>query len=109
VASSAIEIIPFGNRVYLTQPTRDTIAGYTIFGNTGALKLLLNSPFAASGAPIAIDFDLSSHFAYTANSSDDSVSVFLVDQKTGNLVPTRLGPFQAGSHPMAVTVASQLE
>jgi len=108
-AASAIESIPFGNRVYLTQPTQDTIAGYTIFGNTGTLKLLRNSPFAASGAPNAIDFDLSSHFAYTANSSDDSISVFLVSQKTGNLVPARIGPFQAGSHPMAVIVANQMK
>ena len=44
------------------------------------------------------------HFLYTANSGDNNVSGFSIDQTSGALTALSSGPIAAGHHPISVTV-----
>lgn len=82
------------------------VAGYSIDANTGALKPIPGSPFAAGIAPWSIAVDPSAKFVYAANAffTSNNLSAYTVSSDSGELTPIPGSPFPAGQNPESVIV-----
>ena len=79
------------------------MASYSITPSSGALSLS-GSPIAAGILPASIVLDPSGQFAYVANDSSGSISVYAVDTTTGALTPVSGSPFAAGNQPRSIAI-----
>jgi 6-phosphogluconolactonase len=68
----------------------------------GADRLTTADTATPGALPVAIEFDPSGRFAYSANQDSNNLTMFNVDSQTGALTP--LGNIGAGSSLFAVTV-----
>jgi 6-phosphogluconolactonase len=107
VSLNSISVDPLGHRMYAAGT--DTVVGYTLFGGNGRLKLLSGFPSGDLWGASSLAIDLSDSFLYVSNSSDNSVSGFMIDKTTGSLVPLSGAPFNAGISPSSVVVVNSFE
>jgi len=118
-----LTVHPSGKFVYASNAYSNNISAYRVDLKTGALSQLKNSPFPAGeagpfddsfaklpdvvenkgGMPYYIASHPSGKFVYVTNWAAASVSVFRVDQETGDLTLVGL-PVQTGLTPYAVAV-----
>src|SRR5262249_10572031 len=65
----------------------DTIAGFSIDPNTGALTPIAGSPFSvgAGTRPYSLDIDAFGNFLYSLNTGTNTVSIYSIDPTTGAL------------------------
>ncbi len=63
----------------------DAVSQYTVDPSTGVLTESQAFGLAAGNAPTAIAVDPTSSFAYVVNRLDDTLSMYKIDQATGNL------------------------
>jgi 6-phosphogluconolactonase (cycloisomerase 2 family) len=80
---------------YVANTGENTISGYTMNQNTGALTA--GTPVASGQSPAAVTVDPSGRFAYTANAGEGTISVYTINQTTGAL--TAGTPVISGSGP----------
>jgi 6-phosphogluconolactonase len=80
-----------------------TISMYTINSN-GVLTPTSPASVPTGFLPQGIAIDPSSKFVYTANSDDNTVSMFTINQGTGTLTPTTPPIVATGSSPLSITV-----
>jgi 6-phosphogluconolactonase (cycloisomerase 2 family) len=118
-----LTIHPSGKFVYASNAYTNNISAYRVDQSTGTLTELSNSPFAAGeagpfddtyaklpdvvgnkgGMPYYIDAHPSGKFVYVTNWASASVSVFRVNEATGDLTLVGL-PKETGLTPYAVAV-----
>jgi 6-phosphogluconolactonase (cycloisomerase 2 family) len=105
----AVTVDPTGRFVYVVDynnlPALGFISAWSIDGATGALTPVPGSPFQTGFLPRAITIDATGHFAYVANSGDDTVSAYTINGITGALAVIPRSPFPAGSRPYSVTAS----
>ena len=94
---------------YVASNGSDSVSGYTIDPNTGALTAIAGSPFPAGSFPVSVAVDPSGKFAYVANNSpfsggNGNVSGYTIDPNTGALTAIADSPFPAGAGPASVAV-----
>jgi 6-phosphogluconolactonase len=83
----------------------NTVSVYAVNQTTGAFTPVAGSPFATGAGPVGIAFspvvsgDL---FAAVPNNTDNTVSVYLVNQSTGIFTQISGSPFATGSGPGAI-------
>ena len=66
-------------------PYTDGVSEYTVDSSTGVLTQIPSFGVEAGNAPTAIAVDPTSRFAYVVNRPDGTVSMFTIDQTTGDL------------------------
>lgn len=118
-----LTVHPSGNFIYASNAYTNNISAYRVDKKTGTLTQLKNSPFSAGeagpfddtfaklpdimenkgGLPYYTASHPSGEFLYVTNWAAASVSVFRVNQKTGDLSLIGL-PVQTGLTPYAVAV-----
>jgi 6-phosphogluconolactonase len=79
------------------------VYAYRIKDSSGSATSVIGSPFVAGISPSSIVIDPSSHFAYVANQSENTISLFKIDSKTGALSEV-LPRIQTGFAPTAMTM-----
>lgn len=79
--------------VYVANSQSNNISGYTIDDETGSLKSITGSPFAAGTGPSCISVDPKVHFVYAV--SGNGLIGYKIDGATGELTPLHGSPFAA--------------
>lgn len=107
-AAADINITPDGRFAYVSnrdvtkrkdgEAAQDTLAGFSIDGKTGELKLI--GYFPTARFPRAFCIDLSGKFVYAAGQNSAELFVYSINQKTGALKHT--GTYQTGGTPIWV-------
>jgi YVTN family beta-propeller protein len=104
----SVKTDPAGNYLYVTNFADGTVSAFGIDSATGALTPLDGSPFGAGGAgagSVAIAVDPTGAFAYVANETAASISLFSVGATTGTLSPVSGSPLSTGSSPEALALS----
>jgi 6-phosphogluconolactonase (cycloisomerase 2 family) len=111
----SVGVDPSGRFVYVANSADPSVAGYTIDPSTGVLTHISCTSactlgnFAAGGAPQSVSVDPSGKFVYVANSADDSISAYAIDDATGALTPIDASGlpgtqnFPTGASPTSIT------
>ena len=81
--------------------------GYTVNSTTGVLTPTGQIAFPSGNGPTAVVVDPTSKYAYVVNRADNTVSMFTIDQVTGNLTPNATatnptGTIATGSQPFRI-------
>jgi hypothetical protein len=78
--------------VYVANNGANTVSGYRIDHQTGALTPVPGSPFATESLPESVTVDPTAQFVYVANNGSNNVLGYHIDRKTGTLkeVPSSL-------------------
>jgi 6-phosphogluconolactonase len=107
-----VVIAPSGKFAYVVNnlsggDMTDGVWQYTVNSSTGVLTASTPPAVAAGNAPTEMAVDPTSRFAYVVNRLDNTVSMFTIDQQTGNLAlnataanPT--GTIAAGAEPFRI-------
>lgn len=84
----------------------NSVSVYEVAQATGTFIPVIGSPFATGVGPASVEFSpivSGNLFAAIPNTSDDNVSVYLVNQMTGTFIPVPGSPFPTGSVPNFAT------
>ena len=102
VGVSPTSIIETNNGVCVANTGAASISVFSV-DMTGFMSEVIGSPFATGNHPIQLLFDTSNYsFIYCVNSSDNTISVFYVDQTTGALSNSLGSPYLTGNNPIAI-------
>ena len=86
-----------------------TVSVYDVNTTTGEFTSVTGSPISAGTSPFSIAFtrNVSAQglFAAVANLDSNNISLYRVNQITGEFTPLRNSPFAAGTHPTAIAFA----
>jgi 6-phosphogluconolactonase (cycloisomerase 2 family) len=96
----ATNFIPL-NFAYVTIPSSNEIAGFSIDGTSGTLTPLAGSPFPVGVEPLSAVV-ASGWYLFAANNGSNDLSVYSIDQSSGALTPVSGSPFPVGQSPTAV-------
>ncbi|MBM4187457.1 MAG: lactonase family protein [Gemmatimonadetes bacterium] len=97
-------IAPNGRSGYVANEKSNSLTGFAIDPNSGALRELPGSPYPAGRRPIWPAIDPRGATLLVANRESANLSVWRIDQATGVLEPQPGGPLPAGHRPRAVTL-----
>ncbi len=86
-STAEIQVHPSGSFVYCSNRGHDSIAVYSVNGESGALTLVENEPTHGQ-MPRNFGIDPSGTFLIAANQETDNVVVFRIDKETGRLSAT---------------------
>jgi YVTN family beta-propeller protein len=104
-----ITVAPTGKYLFVTTDVTTTgrnVAGYSINAATGALTVMIGSPYVAGFSPSGMAFDPSGRFFYVANWGSKTISAFTINSAANLLTPNFACAF-ASSWPVSiVTVKS---
>ncbi len=94
----SLAVSPTADLLFTANGTANSASSYAIDRTSGALTLVVGSPFAAGENPTWIATDPIGRYAVVANEGDivggaDSTSVYVVDPSTGVLIPVAGSPF----------------
>ena len=67
-----------GHAAYVTVPTSNQIVGFRVDSGSGKLNPMTSSPYTTGPSPSAIAVDPAGKFAYVANASESTLSLFNV-------------------------------
>jgi 6-phosphogluconolactonase len=88
--------------LYATNPTTNTVSGFSIQAN-GGLTPVLGLTVATQATPVAAVVDLSGKYLYVANSGTSNVSEFTIDATTGALTANTItATIGTGTNPVFV-------
>ncbi len=94
---------------YVANNESDNISGFSINSSMGALTAISGSPFSDPGAAgadvVAVAADPFGRFLYVANNSDESVSGFSINSRTGALTAISGSPYMDPTPPMPFPIA----
>jgi 6-phosphogluconolactonase len=94
-----------GGNAYVAVPEANGVASYRVDTGSGDLKAVLGSPFAGGTSPISIVVHPSGKFIYAANQGGNDVSLFTVNNSTGQLTEV-LPRAMAGLNPSSLALGS---
>ena len=97
---------------YVANAGSSNLSAYSVNASNGVLTPITNPDplapdpnfFSAGISPQQVTIDPSGKFALVANSGSDNVSVYEIDQSTGELTEVAGSPVLAGDSPQRVTV-----
>jgi 6-phosphogluconolactonase (cycloisomerase 2 family) len=95
---------------YVANTGSDDISAYSVNAGTGVLTIIPNPGppvtnfFGAGTSPQRVSIDPAGRFALVANAGSSNISVYAIDQITGELTQVAASPFAAGTQPQRVTV-----
>jgi 6-phosphogluconolactonase (cycloisomerase 2 family) len=95
---------------YVANAGSSNLSAYSVIAGTGVLSIITNPGppvtnfFGAGTSPQQVTIDPTGKFALVANSGSDDVSVYAIDQTTGELAEVAGSPFLAGDLPRRATV-----
>jgi len=94
-----VTVAPSGKFAYApnTYSENNSVSEYTVDANTGVLTPTPTIIAIAGNQPTAVAVDSTSRFAYVTNRLDGTVSMFTINQSTGDL--SQDGTIPAGSQP----------
>lgn len=94
-----VTVAPSGKFAYApnTYSEDNSVSEYTVDANTGVLTPTPTVVAIAGNQPTAVAVDSTSRFAYVTNRLDGTVSMFTINQSTGDL--SQNGTIPAGSSP----------
>jgi 6-phosphogluconolactonase len=87
-----------------TYTSSNSVYGFTIDPDSGALTPVPGSPFAAGHSPTSVAVDTNTQFAYVTNFDSNTVSGYRIDQITGALTPLPGSPFATGVEPQSIAL-----
>ncbi len=94
-----------GRNAFLAVPQANAIAAYRVDTSSGNFKSVLGSPFSGGTSPISIAVHPSGKFIYAANEGGNNISLFKIDNNTGEL--TEVMPrTAAGLNPSSLVMDS---
>ena len=96
-APSSVVIHPNGYFVYVSRPTTPGAIDAVPFSSFSGTPLT-PSTVAAGAAPVAMAIEATGHFLYSANSGSNDISIFSIDQLTGELTAIA-STVATGHHP----------
>lgn len=99
-AEKTVSIVP--KFAFLLDPSKTQLNSYSIDPDKGVLKELASAKTGKK--PIAIAQDPLNRFVFVANSGDDTVSAYLVDEKSGKLTEVEGSPYKVGKKPRDIMV-----
>lgn len=79
--------------VYIPQSSTQTVEGFTITRNTGALTPIPGSPFSVTSGSDTIASDPKGRFLFIGNEGGGGIAAFTIDQTTGALTPSPGSPY----------------
>ena len=85
------------------RPDLNTVSGFRIDADTGALTPIPGSPFATGQSSTGVTTDPSGKYLYVASSLNSTVSAFSIDVNSGALIGVA-EPFPTGANPQGVLV-----
>ena len=85
------------------RPDLNTVSGFRIDADTGALTPIPGSPFATGQSSTGVTTDPSGKYLYVASSLNSTVSAFSIDANSGALTGVA-EPFPTGANPQGVLV-----
>ena len=91
---------------YVPNLYSDDVTAYAINANSGALKHVKGSPFAAGSQPWAVAIDPTGKFTYVTNYHSDNVCAYAINASTGALTQVQGSPFAAGAYSYEVAIDS---
>jgi len=89
----------------VANPNSKNVSVYSVNQSTGVFTQVAGSPFATGSFPVSVAFSPSvsgNLFAAVANSGDNTVSVYSVNQSTGVFTQVAGSPFATGAGPQSV-------
>jgi 6-phosphogluconolactonase (cycloisomerase 2 family) len=95
---------------YVANAGSANLSAYSVNPSTGVFTPIANPAtpgidfFSAGTTPQQVTIDPSGKFTLVANSGSGNVSVYVIDQTTGELAQVAGSPFAAGTSPQRVTV-----
>ncbi len=92
----SISIHPSGRFVYVSARWGGVVA-FAMDEQSGVLKLVPGSPFAAQKRTRSVKVHPSGRFVYATNAHSNSISAYRVNDKTGALRPVSGSPFSTGA------------
>lgn len=99
-AEKTVSIVP--NNAFILDKSKSQLAVYSVDPNTGELKKLTSTKTGKQ--PAAVAHDPMNRFVYVANSADNTVSAFSVDNKSGKLTEVEGSPYKVGKKPIDIVV-----
>lgn len=108
-APTAMAVARSGKYLYALNYTSQSISGFSIHPQTGALTAVSGSPFAngAGTSPVSLAIDPAEKFLYVANSLSGTVSVYPINSATGALGAQIAGsPFATSGTPQSIAMDS---
>src|ERR1700730_15812531 len=94
-----------GGNAYVVVPEANVLASYRVSSGSGNLKAVLGSPFSGGTSPISIAVHPSGKFVYTANQGGGDISLYTVNNSTGELAEV-LPRTPAGLNPTSLASSS---
>lgn len=92
---------------YAANYSSDTLSGYSINTDTGALSSV-GAAVVAGASPYSITIDPSGKFAYVTDITSGKVSVYTISTTTGGM--TSVGtPVVAGSNPWSIAISGTIQ
>jgi len=102
VGVSPTSIIETNNGVCVANTGAASISVFSV-DTTGFMSEVIGSPYATGNYPSQLLLDPNNYsFIYCVNSSDNTISVFYVDQTTGALSNSLGSPYLTGNNPTAI-------
>jgi 6-phosphogluconolactonase (cycloisomerase 2 family) len=106
-----VTLHPTGLFAYVANAGSHNISAYSVNASTGVLTRITNPDplapdpnfFSAGTSPQRVTIDPTGRFAFVANSGSSNVSVYVIEQITGELTQVAGSPFAAGTQPQRVT------
>src|SRR6202795_4581131 len=74
-----------GGNAYVVVPEANAVASYRVSSGSGDFKAVLGSPCSGGTSPISIAVHPSGKFVYAANQSGGVISLYTVNNSTGEL------------------------
>jgi 6-phosphogluconolactonase len=85
-ACAEVQVHPSGRFVYASNRGRDSIAVFSVDGQTGRLTPIQDVP-SGGKTPRNFDMDPTAHWLLVTNHGSNTAMVFRIDQQTGKLTP----------------------
>lgn len=82
---AGLTIDPRGEFLYVPNICSNNVSAFTINADSGALKKVARSPFAAGTQPISVAVDPTGEFAYVVNYQSNDAYIYSVNAKNGAL------------------------
>jgi len=99
--ASAIAIDPTGKFLYTANVSDNSVSAFAINSGTGALSLVVGSPYSVVNSPSGLAVDSTSKFLYVANFGSSNISGFTITDSSGVLTPiTSNFPVGTGTSPL---------
>ncbi len=102
-AVSALAAGPKQGLVYAVDSLTDSLTALTL-NEAGDMKLITNGRVATGKKPSDVAIDRNGWYAYVTNAGDNTMSVYYIDEKSGQPKSVKGSPFNTGKQPTFISL-----